>query len=114
MNKKIPLYILIFFSLVSLPLTLFAIEIRIQLIAPKPMLSNVRAIGFSVANVSQGSLGYATTKTGPAGKYSFGIREKGGKSISCGKAKLTKNSFVQLKYDGRVCHINRISSYKRS
>lgn len=57
---------------------------------------NVYALGFSVNGKGQGSLGYSTTKQGPAGgRYSFGFKSLG-KNISCGSAVINKSSTVVL------------------
>ena len=87
------------------------ITVHVEVLAPKTVNNNIRAVGFSANNNSQGSLGTSTTKKTNRGAFTFGLKTKKGHSVNCGRANLSKDSVVKLYYNGKSCHISYIYSY---
>jgi len=85
------------------------LAITVTVGANKQLAPNVKAIGFSIVGKkgSYGWLGHTYKRSSlPAGTYSFGFRNKQGKDVSCGTAKLTKDSIVVLQMSGSKCTVS--------
>ena len=86
--------------------------VKVQVQVTTSQDAKVSAVGFSVGNKKTGGLGKLTTKSGPTGKYSFGIRTKNG-DLSCGSATISQDSIVKLSYDGKTCKVTKIVPMKK-
>lgn len=90
------------FTILSIACTSsFAINVSVQ--SPS---QGVSALGFQVNGQKYGAAGRFYSKNNmPAGTYQFGVRVNGlfGEDVGCAVAKLTKNTTVIVRYDGKRC-----------
>lgn len=108
-RSRLKLYLLIavFGLIIGYAGSTLAITVTVG--ASKQLAPNVKAIGFSIVGKkgSYGWLGHTYKRSNlPAGTYSFGFRNKEGKDVSCGTARLTKDSIVLLNMSGSKCTIS--------
>lgn len=108
-SRRTKLYVLI--TVFSLVVTYVggALAISVSVGASKQLAPSVKAIGFSIVGKkgSYGWLGHTYKRTNlPEATYSFGYRDKSGKDVSCGTARLTKDSTVVLYTKGGKCALS--------